>query len=314
MTNFLGTAGSDSFQFGADAVGPVIVKNDVTGAVTRLNGLTGNDHVDFILGGADDQFGATLGTEPAGLAINIDGGSGNDTVSVLTAASSIDIAASASDVRFDVSGGAVLTARSTETVNLSVQTETLNIGDLSGTSIETIDVKLLGSATEIHVSGSSGADLISGYSDVSSPFAQLGLYNYGTGQFIQFTNFNNSVATPLVLDLGAGDDMFAGTSLALRFNTTVFGGAGNDKYVVDSAVAGGFRIADFAVHAGSANGDVIEVISNVDHSFADLVAHGHLVQVGSDVQVTGGANVMVTLQGVALSSLTAADFLFPTFP
>ena len=45
-------------------------------------------------------------------------------------------------------------------------------------------------------------------------------------------------------------------------------------------------------------------------SFAELVANGHLVQAGSDVLLTDGSHTLVTLAGITVGALSAADFLF----
>lgn len=97
------------------------------------------------------------------------------------------------------------------------------------------------------------------------------------------------------------------------FGTTIVDtGAGNDT------VTGGEANDVFVFHAdGSADlfqgfqaGDHVDLHGGADHSFADLVANGHIAQVGADVVITDGAGASLTLVGVNLAGLSASDFLF----
>jgi Ca2+-binding RTX toxin-like protein len=96
-------------------------------------------------------------------------------------------------------------------------------------------------------------------------------------------------------------------------NDTLMGGAGNDALLemqVDSFVFdAGFGkdlIADFA--ASGASHDKIDFSTAMFANFAAV--HSHMAQVGPNVVIThDGANA-ITVKGVTVASLTAADFTF----
>ena len=56
--------------------------------------------------------------------------------------------------------------------------------------------------------------------------------------------------------------------------------------------------------------DLIVLNGVSDHSFAEALANGHIVQAGADVLVGDASGSIVTLANVSLSSLHASDFLF----
>jgi len=51
-------------------------------------------------------------------------------------------------------------------------------------------------------------------------------------------------------------------------------------------------------------------IGFAEHTFGEAVTHHHIVQSGDDVLIADGSGLVATLQGVALASLGASDFLF----
>jgi hypothetical protein len=110
-----------------------------------------------------------------------------------------------------------------------------------------------------------------------------------TGQ----TLFSPNAAT---LAGGAGDDV-----LIAWGNETVTGGAGHDRFVVDTVFTHR-AITDFTPGA-----DVIELNASAYHDFAYVT--GHAQQSGANTVITVNGEVL-TLQNVNLSSLHASDFLF----
>ena len=95
------------------------------------------------------------------------------------------------------------------------------------------------------------------------------------------------------LDGGEGDDVMTG-----GFNADVF---------VFSGAFGNDIITDFAATSDAEDIDLSGVASIVD--FADLLAN-HMTQVNSDVVIDDGAGNTITLEGVDLADLDAADFIF----
>jgi Ca2+-binding RTX toxin-like protein len=70
------------------------------------------------------------------------------------------------------------------------------------------------------------------------------------------------------------------------------------------------QITGFEVHGGALQGDVIQLIGFAEHTFIEAVSHQHIMQSGDDVLIADGTGLVVTLQGVSLTSLAASDFLF----
>ena len=102
----------------------------------------------------------------------------------------------------------------------------------------------------------------------------------------------------------------------LSGNDTLIGSAGND------VLAGGFGTDTFVFggnfghdtiqgfFAGSGNGlnDFVQFDRSIFSDFADVQAHAE--QIGNDTTITVDPNRSVTLQNVALNSLSAGDFRF----
>ena len=85
------------------------------------------------------------------------------------------------------------------------------------------------------------------------------------------------------------------------------GGAGNDTFAFGDA-SGEDGIADFTVHAGGANGDVIELQGQTLTTFAAVMAAATEWNGNTYLHLDGGAEV--ALNCVNMSQLTANDFRF----
>jgi Ca2+-binding RTX toxin-like protein len=109
------------------------------------------------------------------------------------------------------------------------------------------------------------------------------------------------------LNGGAGNDTLSGGSGADRLdggpgNDLMAGGAGADVFAF-TAGSGNDRIADF-----TPGQDKIELPVSVAANFAAVLAGSR--QVGADVVIAFDMVDTVTLQGVALTNLSAGDFHF----
>ena len=85
------------------------------------------------------------------------------------------------------------------------------------------------------------------------------------------------------------------------------GGAGNDTFVFTEN-SGEDGIGDFQAHAGTANGDVIELHGQSATSFAELLADATEVGGTSFINLDDGNSI--TLHGVTLDQLSQSDFRF----
>jgi Ca2+-binding RTX toxin-like protein len=137
------------------------------------------------------------------------------------------------------------------------------------------------------------------------------------------------------VDGGSGADTIIGSSTP-ESHTTLDGAEGNDSIVgglgrpeirggagADTLSSSGnatiaFRsdapgadvVTNFHPHSSSSAPDALRLFGYADISFADLLNHQHIAQSGTSVVISDGTNVIVTLQHVSLTSLTASDFLF----
>ncbi len=93
---------------------------------------------------------------------------------------------------------------------------------------------------------------------------------------------------------GAGDDI-------------MIGGAGPDTFVFGGG-DGHDIIADFT--ASGAEADRVWLAGTDLHSFADVVAHASFNAATGATTITHNGADTIVLNGVALASLTAGDFLF----
>ena len=112
----------------------------------------------------------------------------------------------------------------------------------------------------------------------------------------------------------AGNDLLAGgagndTLIGSHGNDTLSGNAGADSFVFEGHF-GKDTIGDFT--AAGAGHDIISFSTAVFANYAAV--QGHMAQVGPNVVITHDAADTVTLKGVTLASLTAADFNFHGAP
>jgi Ca2+-binding RTX toxin-like protein len=126
-------------------------------------------------------------------------------------------------------------------------------------------------------------------------------YESGDGIFV-VTGFEN-------LTTGSGNDSLIGSSvanilIASTGNDDMTGGGDADKFVFASG-DGTDTIQDFSI----AEGDIIDLsaVTQFDN-FADL--EEHMVQVGSNVEISDGAGDKITLADITLGNLTASQFAF----
>jgi Ca2+-binding RTX toxin-like protein len=97
-----------------------------------------------------------------------------------------------------------------------------------------------------------------------------------------------------VLDGGSGSDWLVG-------------GAGNDTFVFNPG-GGWDGVEDFAVHNGTANGDVIELHGQSVSSFAALIANA--TESGGITYINLDNDEGFALHGIQVSQLSQSDFRF----
>lgn len=195
--------------------------------------------------------------------------------------------------------------------------------------------KLYGGAGSDILSGADGMDTLSGDEGNDTLFGGLGrdrLFG-GTGSDLIYSGADNDKAYGGdggdVLRGEDGDDVLYGdaghdTLRGDADNDRLYGGTGKDRLIggagndtltgdenTDTFVfADGFGedlITDFAALNDAERIDLAGVSAITD--FADLLAH-HMSQTGADVLIDDGAGNTITLLGVSLGDLQAADFLF----
>jgi Ca2+-binding RTX toxin-like protein len=181
--------------------------------------------------------------------------------------------------------------------------ETINVTAAGGVVSVTgmaADVTVRGADTfdRLLIFAGGGADQI----DASTLTGQLGLTLVGL-------DGNDSVRG------SHGDDQLTGdngddTIVGGDGSDVLAGGAGSDRFVFARSNTGRDFIVDFQAHDASGKGDLIVLNGVSDHSFAEALANGHIVQAGADVLVGDASGSIVTLANVSLSSLHASDFLF----
>ena len=145
---------------------------------------------------------------------------------------------------------------------------------LSGTEA---DERIEGGNGDDTINGAGGADDLNGGNGNDKLFGGAGID--------QLVGENGSDT----LDGGAGNDVLTGGNGPDRFIFS--GGFGNDT------------ITDF-----KAQNDIIQIDHNLVGGFGALMSHAS--QVGSSVVIALDAAHSITLQGVNLSSLSSADFVF----
>ncbi|MBP2230456.1 Ca2+-binding RTX toxin-like protein [Azospirillum agricola] len=285
----------------------------------QLFGEDGNDSL--IGGGGGDQLygGAGNDTLWGGAGIDhIQTGSGTDTI-VFKLGDSYDYV----DDFTAGAGGDIIDLRSITTIhsladltltqsgaNVAIDispTDGLTLGNLQVSSL--VEANFLFAPSQWF--GTSGADVITGGDGVDQMYAAQGndTLSGGAGNDQMFGEDGNDV-----LFGGAGNDVMSGGT----GNDTLAGGIGND-YLVGGTGSDTFVMApgdgydyvgDFQAGSG---GDIIDV-----HSIAGMTSLGAVMagatQSGNDTGIYLGNGTGITLAGVSLGSLTAANFRFAAAP
>jgi Ca2+-binding RTX toxin-like protein len=207
--------------------------------------------------------------------------------------------------------------------------DNITVNDLSGAGVRQVAVDLAAFATDagdgqidsvtvigtagndhIHVSATGGAVTVSGLPaqvtvDHAEARDRLSI-NGGAGKDTIDASTMPEGAMALTLNGGDGNDTIIGSA----GNDVLAGGSGNDTFVFNIGSSGHDAIQDFQAHGANAQGDVVRLAGFVDDTFEEAVAGGHIAQLGSDVIISDGTNVIATLQNVSLASLHANDFMF----
>ncbi len=301
-----------------------------------LNGGDGNDTVaggrgsdTALLGSGDDTF---IWNPGDGSDI-VEGQSGFDTLlfNGANVGEHVAISANGSRVRFfrDVAN-ITMDLNSIERIDFNALggPDTITVDDLSGTSTKQVAIDLSatpgsgigdGAADTIVVNGTAGNDHIRVASDgasvvVSGLAAQVTINGAEAANdtlVINAQDGNNRIDASalqagqinLALNGGSGNDTLIGSA----GNDMLFGGFGADTYVF----AGNFghdTVGDFFAGSGNGANDFVRFDRSIFSNFSDVLQHAQ--QIGNDTTITVDPLRSVTLQNVALSSLTAGDFRF----
>lgn len=172
-------------------------------------------------------------------------------------------------------------ARSSSGVRVDLTNLSTNLGDAIGDTFVAIE----------HIIGSNSDDYLRAAMDVSTLEGWSGddtLIARDEGSSLYGGDGND------LLEGGAGTDWLNG-------------GAGNDVFLFKPSSGTDF-IGDFAVHAGSVDGDVIELQGQALASFAEVIAAATEGGGNTYIHLDGGAEV--ALYGVSMADLTANDFRF----
>lgn len=293
------------------------------------------NQTDFRLGSADDTLNWTVDKRGHD---SVDGGAGTDTLNIGTppwlrqgddrswTISLTDAGGPARVAMHHVSDPSpagvvdlVVDLTSVERVSLTggSGSDLILIGDQSGTAVRHVDIEVGGEGPDgdrdfVLLDGTAGADTIfvaqtSGDLTVNGLAASAVIHNLdsfdhvfirsGAGNdFIDLSNHNPGRGV-VHLDAGLGND-------------TMIGGFGAESFEFHGGAGGQDVVIGFRGHALGGEADVVSVFGTSDHSLADLVAHNHIFQSGSNVVLTDGSGAFVTLTNVNLASLSASDFLF----
>jgi Ca2+-binding RTX toxin-like protein len=263
----------------------VFAGDDKFDIVGSLNGAPAN--VFNGLGG-NDLFHLNLSLHGAAAVMN--GGDGNDTFQL--------------DNNFDAATDKVDGGAGFDTVSLSGGSAAdLTMGATSMVNVERIVLAPLAQPTFSYAITMNDGNVAKG---ATLQIDATGMVGHG---FLNFNGAAESDGSFIVLG-GAGNDLIVGGKGA----DTISGGGGSDTLTGGGGAdhfqfAGAFGqdvVKDFAA-TGAAH-DVIQLDATEFASFQAVQAH--MAQVGADTVITLDAGDSITLQKVALASLTAADFLF----
>ncbi len=206
--------------------------------------------------------------------------------------------------------------------------DNITINDLTGSGVKQVGIDLSapagsgtgdGAADTVTVNGTAGNDHIRVASNgasvvVSGLAAQVtinGAEHANDTLIINAQQGNDTIDASalqarqinLVLNGGSGNDTLIGSS----GNDTLFGGFGADTFVFGGNF-GHDTVSDFSVGTGNGANDFVQFDRSIFSNFTDVLQHAQ--QIGNDTTITVDPNRSVTLQNVALSSLTANDFRF----
>ncbi|WP_293905055.1 hypothetical protein [Phenylobacterium sp.] len=195
--------------------------------------------------------------------------------------------------------------------------DTILVGDQSGTVVKHVDIDVGGVGPDgdrdfVLLDGTAGADTIF----VAQTSGDLTVNGLASSALIHNLDSSDHV----FIRSGAGDDLIDLTNHnpgrgvvhldSGLGNDTMIGGLGAESFEFHGGAGGQDVVIGFRGHALGGEADVVSVFSTVDHSVADLFAHGHIFQSGANVVLTDGAGAFLTLANVSLASLSASDFLF----
>jgi Ca2+-binding RTX toxin-like protein len=206
--------------------------------------------------------------------------------------------------------------------------DNITVDDLTGSGVRQVAIDLSGvpgsgvgddQADTVTVNGTTGNDHIriasaGGAFVVSGLAAQVAIngeeaandtlvINSQAGNDVVDASALQGGLMKLVLNGGTGNDTLIGS----QGNDVLAGGLGTDTFLFGGNF-GHDAIQDFVAGTGNGLNDVVQFDRSIFSSFADVQAHA--VQIGNDTTITVDPNRSVTLQNVALNSLSASDFRF----
>ncbi len=273
--------------------------------------LIGTDYLDKLADGAsddfldgfggNDRFRLTTGTD------TVAGGLGTDTVEVKGAAARYDAFHLSDGTLFLFDSGNLYGLKDLEGVERVIFSDRpgtwFGIGDKGLTSSTGLSFIAYDAATE----GSAGKDTISGGAAADRIFGQAGndkLYGGAGDDLVHGGDGNDYVYGDAGSDFvygGAGNDrLYGGLG-----NDQLTGGVGDDLFCFNSGSFGHDRITDFNIHE---NGhDQLLFLKSRFATVDAVLAAAHAD--GANVVIDAGNGNGVTLVGVALADLTAADIV-----